>query len=150
MKLTKLLLVCFCFAFAACSKGGGDTPTPTPPVVTAEADIAFKIEMDAKEIDYTAIYASLGATQATNINITSTPFPKDGVTIDIVVKKALDNSTVFSDSKAGTTAATNAFTIANLVSGVECNGTVTVTSKTLDPVSKTYKSLSKTFRIGRK
>ena len=150
MKLSKLLFVCLCFAFTACSKGGGDTPTPTPPTPVAEPDIAFKIEIDAKEIDYSAIYAALGATQAVNINITPASFPKDGVTIDMVVKKVLDNSVVFSDSKAGTTAATNAFTIQNLVSGVECSGSVTVTSKTLDPVSKTYKSLNKTFRIGRK
>ena len=108
------------------------------------------MEVDAKEIVYTDIYPALGATQAVNINITSTPFPKDGVTIEMEVRKVLDNSIVFTDSKPGTTAATNAFTIQNLVSGVECSGKVTVTSKTLDPVSKTYKSLNKTFRIARK
>jgi len=154
MKYSKILLICVLFAFTACSKGG-DSPTPTPPtpppvVLIPEADIAFKIEIDGKEIDYAAIFASIGATQAINVNITSTPFPKDGVTIDVAVKKVLDNSVVSTDSKAGTTAATNALTISNLVSGVECSGTVTVTSKTLDPVSKTYKSLIKTFKIGRK
>lgn len=150
MNYSKILLISILFVLTACSKGGGDTPTPPPPVVvTPEADIAFKIEIDGKEIDYTAIIASLGATQAINVNVTSTPFPKDGVTIDVAVKK-LDNSVVSTDSKAGTTAATNALTISNLVSGVECIGTVTVTSKTLDPVSKTYKFLVKTFRIGRK
>jgi len=151
MKYSKILLICVIFAFAACSKGGGDTPTPVPPVViTPEADIAFKIEIDGKEIDYAAIFASIGATQVINVNVISTPFPKDGVTIDVAVKKVLDNSVVSTDSKAGTTAATNALTISNLVSGVECSGTVTVTSKTLDPASKTYKSLVRTFRIGRK
>ena len=149
MNYSKILLISILFVLTACSKGGGDTPTPPPVVVTPEADIAFKIEIDGKEIDYTAIIASLGATQAINVNVTSTPFPKDGVTIDVAVKK-LDNSVVSTDSKAGTTAATNALTISNLVSGVECIGTVTVTSKTLDPVSKTYKFLVKTFRIGRK
>lgn len=153
MKYSKILLICVIFAFTACSKGGDSPtpPTPTPPVVVIpETDIAFKIEIDGKEIDYAAIFASIGATQAINVNVTSTPFPKDGVTIDVVVKKVLDNSVVSTDSKAGTTGATNALTISNLVSGVECSGTVTVTSKTLDPVSKTYKSLIKTFRIGRK
>ena len=152
MKYSKILLICILFAFTACSKGGDSPTPPTPPpvVVIPESDIAFKIEIDSKEIDYAAIFASIGATQAINVNVTSTPFPKDGVTIDVVVKKVLDNSVVSTDSKAGTTAATNALTISNLVSGVECSGTVTVTSKTLDPVSKTYKSLIKTFRIGRK
>ena len=152
MNYSRILLICVLFVFTACSKGGGSTPTPpTPPpvVVTPEADIAFKIEIDGKEIDYTAIFGSLSATQAINVNVTSTPFPKDGVTIDVSVKK-LDNSVVSTDSKAGTTAATNVLTISNLVSNVECIGTVTVTSKTLDPVSKTYKFLIKTFRISRK
>ena len=151
MNYSRILLICVLFVFTGCSKGGGSTPTPPPPpvILVPEADIAFKIEIDGKEIDYTAIFGSLSATQAINVNVTSTPFPKDGVTIDVSVKK-LDNSVVSTDSKAGTTAATNALTISNLVSGVECIGTVTVTSKTLDPVSKTYKFLIRTFRIARK
>ena len=152
MKYSRILFICILFAFTACSKGGGDTPTPTPPpvVVTPESDIAFKIEIDGVEINYTTIFASLGATQAINVNVISTPFPKDGVTIDLAVKKVLDNAAVSTDSKQSTTASANALTVSNLVPGVECLGTVTVTSKTLDPVSKTYKSLIKTFRIGRK
>jgi hypothetical protein len=155
MNYSRILLICVLFVFTACSKGGGSSPTPptppTPPpvVVIPEADIAFKIEIDGKEIDYTAINVSLSETQAINVNVTSTPFPKDGVTINVSVKK-LDNSIVSTDSKAGTTAATNALTISNLVSNVECIGTVTVTSKTEDPVTKTYKSLIRTFRIARK
>lgn len=152
MNYSRILLICVLFVFTACSKGGGSSPTPpTPPpvVVIPEADIAFKIEIDGKEIDYTAINVSLSETQAINVNVTSTPFPKDGVTIDVSVKK-LDNSIVSTDSKAGTTAATNALTISNLVSNVECIGTVTVTSKTEDPVTKTNKSLIRTFRIARK
>ena len=152
MNYSRILLICVLFVFTACSKGGGSSPTPpTPPpvVVIPEADIAFKIEIDGKEIDYTAINVSLSETQAINVNVTSTPFPKDGVTINVLVKK-LDNSVVSTAGISSITAATNALTISNLVSNVECIGTVTVTSKTEDPVSKTYKSLIRTFRIARK
>ena len=152
MKKLVLLLGAMPFVFASCSKGGGTTtpvtPTP-PPVVVAEPDIAFKVEVDNKEVDYTTYTAALSATQAVNVNVTST-FPKDGVTIDVTVKKDVDNSSIFTDTKLGTVAATNPVNIANLAAGVPCTATVLVTSKTLDPVSKTYKSLSKTFKIARK
>ena len=63
MKHLRLLLVCIPFLSMSCSKSGGTTTTPpvTPPVtVVAEADIAFKLEADGKEIDYAAIYAASG------------------------------------------------------------------------------------------
>ena len=101
-------------------------------------------------MDYTTYTAALSAAQAVNVNVTTAPFPKDGVTIDVTVKKDVDNSSVFSDAKVGTVAGTNPVTINNLLPGVPCTATVLVTSKTLDPVSKTYKSLSKTFKIARK
>lgn len=152
MKKFIVLLAALPFLFTSCSKGGGTTTTPPvtpPPVVVAEPDIAFKVEVDSKEVDYANYTAALSASQPVNINVTST-FPKDGVTIDVTVKKDLDNSSVFSDTKLGTVAGTNPVTINNLVAGVPCTGTVVVTSKTLDPVSKTYKSLQKTFKIARK
>ena len=152
MKKFGFVLVAFTLIIASCSKGGGSTPvTPTPqPVVVAEPDIAFKVEVDNKEVDYTTYTAALSAAQAVNVNVTTAPFPKDGVTIDVTVKKDVDNSSVFSDAKVGTVAGTNPVTINNLLPGVPCTATVLVTSKTLDPVSKTYKSLSKTFKIARK
>ena len=152
MKKFCFVLVAFTLVIASCSKGGGSTPvTPTPPpVVVAEPDIAFKVEVDNKEIDYTTYLAALSASQPVNVNITTAPFPKDGVTIDLTVKKEIDNSSVFSDAKVGTVAGTNPVTINNLLPGVPCTATVLVTSKTLDPVSKTYKSFTKTFKIARK
>ena len=151
MKKFCFVLVAFTLVIASCSKGGGSTPvTPTPPVVVAEPDIAFKVEVDNKEIDYTTYLAALSASQPVNVNVTTAPFPKDGVTIDVTVKKDVDNSSVFSDAKVGTVAGTNPVTINNLLPGVPCTATVLVTSKTLDPVSKTYKSFSKTFKIARK
>lgn len=151
MKNFCFILVGFTLVIASCSKGGGSTPVPTPPpVVVAEPDIAFKVEVDNKEIDYTTYLAALSASQPVNVNITTAPFPKDGVTIDLTVKKDLDNASVFSDTKVGTVAGTNPVIINSLSPGVPCTATVLVTSKTLDPVSKTYKSFTKTFKIARK
>ena len=111
MKKVCFVLVAFSLIIASCSKGGGGstpvTPTPPPPVVVAESDITFKVEVDNKEVDYTTYTAALSASQPVNVNVTSTPFPKDGVTIDLTVKKDLDNASIFSDSKVGTIAATN-------------------------------------------
>jgi len=89
MKKFSFILVAFTLVIASCSKGGGSTPvTPTPPpVVVAEPEIAFKVEVDNKEIDYTTYLAALSASQPVNVNVTTAPFPKDGVTIDLTVKK---------------------------------------------------------------
>ena len=151
MKKWSLFLICLSLAFISCSKGGdSSTPVTPPPPPVAEADIAFKLEIDTKEVDYNAIYAALNATQPVNINVTSTPFPKDGVNIEVTVKKDYDNSIVYNESKFGPSAPTNPLIVSSLVPGVLCTGTVTVTSKTQDPVSKTYKTLTKTFKIARK
>lgn len=150
MKKFYFILVAFTLVFASCSKGGGSTPVTPPPVVVAEPEIAFKVEVDNKEIDYTTYLAALSASQPINVNVTTAPFPKDGVTIDLTVKKDVDNSSVFSDAKVGTVAGTNPVIINSLSPGVPCTATVLVTSKTLDPVSKTYKSFTKTFKIARK
>jgi hypothetical protein len=148
MKKFCFVLVAFTLVIASCSKGGGSTPVTSTPV--AEPDIAFKVEVDNKEVDYTTYTAALSASQPINVNVTTSPFPKDGVTIEVTVKKDFDNATVFSDTKVGTVAGINPVTINNLLPGVPCTAKVLVTSKTLDPVSKTYKSFSKTFQIAKK
>ena len=146
MKYLKLVLVAIPFILFSCSKGGdtGTTPTPTPPPTPTEADIAFKVEIDAKEVDYSGIVAALSTTQAINVNVTST-LPKDGVTIDVSTKKNADNTVVSSSSAASTTGATNAASVTSLAPGVLCTVTVTVTSKT-----KSSNSSTKTFQIAAK
>jgi hypothetical protein len=147
MKYLKLVLVAVPFILFSCSKGGdtATTPTPTPtPTPVAEADIAFKVEIDTKEVDYSSIIAALSATQAINVNVTST-LPKDGVTIDVSTKKNADNTVVSSSSASSTTGATNAASVTSLAPGVLCTVTVTVTSKT-----KSSNSSTKTFQIAAK
>lgn len=134
MKLFKFVLLAIPFVLFSCSKGGdtaGTTPGPvTPaPVVITEADIAFKIEIDAKEVDYVNPVAALAATQKVNINVTSS-LPKDGVTIDVVTIKNKDKSEVSKSSASSTTGATNEASITSLSPGVLCTVVVTVTSKT--------------------
>ena len=147
MKYFKLVLLAVPFIMFSCSKGGDTSttpPTPTPPPVATEADIAFKVEIDAKEVDYSGIVAALSTTQAINVNVTST-LPKDGVTIDVSTKKNADNTVVSSSSAASTTGATNAASVTSLAPGVLCTVTVTVTSKT-----KSSNSSTKTFQIAAK
>ena len=149
MKYFKLVLVAIPLILFSCSKGGDSTtttppPVTPPPVVIAEADIAFKVEIDAKEVDYTSIIAALSTTQAINVNVTST-LPKDGVTIDVSTKKNADNTVVSSSSASSTAGATNAASISSLAPGVLCTVTVTVTSKT-----KSSNSSTKTFQIAAK
>jgi hypothetical protein len=142
MRNYKFLLVALPFMLIACSKGG-DSPAPViPPVVVAEVDIAFKVEIPATtEIDYTKIYGAIGGAQDINVNVTST-LPKDGVTIDVKVTKDADNTAVFNKNISSTTAATNAISINSLSPGVPSTATVTVTSKT-----KSTNTATKTFRI---
>jgi hypothetical protein len=134
------------FLFAGCSKGG-DSPTPTPPapppVVVAEADVVFKVDIAGTEVNYTTIYSVVGTTLLMNTNITST-LPKDGVTIDVTVRKKLDNTVVF-NSNISSSAASNPVTITGLTSGVLCVATITVTSK-----SKATNTALKTFELAAK
>ena len=132
-------------SFAGCSKGG-DSPTPTPPtppVVIVEADIAFKVDVSGSEVNYSAVFPVVGASLAMNANITST-LPKDGVTIDVTVRKKLDNTVVFT-SNISSSAASNPFTVTGLTAGVLCVATVTVTSK-----SKATNTSLKTFELAAK
>ena len=121
----------------ACSKAG-DTSTP-PPAPTPEATIEFSIDPDPG----TSIFASLGASQSIAVNISS-KLPTTGVTIDVKTTKDSDGTTVSSSSVASNTAK-NTVSIDNLVSGVLCTTTVTVTSK-----SKADNSALKSFKIARK
>ncbi len=132
--------------FSACSKGGDSpspSPTPTPPVVVSESDIAFKVDIAGSEVNYTNVFAVVGTSIVINANITST-LPKDGVTIDVSVKKKSDNTVVFS-TNTSSSAASNPVTITGLVPGVLCVTTVTVTSK-----SKSSNTLTKTFDMASK
>jgi hypothetical protein len=133
-------------SFAGCSKGG-DSPTPTPPtpppVVITESDIAFKVDVAGAELNYSTILPVVGATVAINANITST-LPKDGVTIDISVKKKSDNTVVFA-TNLSSSAASNPVTVTGLTAGTLCVATIIVTSK-----SKASNTSTKTFELAAK
>ena len=134
----------FICAFAGCSKGG-DSPAPTPPtpVVVTEADIVFKVDVAGSEVNYNTVFPVVGTSLILNANITST-LPKDGVTVDVTVKKKLDNTTVFT-SNLSSSAASNPVTVTGLTAGVLCVATVTVTSK-----SKATNTSIKTFELAAK
>lgn len=143
-KLGLLFLIAITSLLTSCSKGGDSpAPTPPPPTPVAEADIVFKVEIAGSEVNYSNVFAVVGNSVVMNANISST-LPKDGVTIDVAVKKKSDNSSVFS-SNTSSTSASNAVTITGLVPGVLCVATVTVTSK-----SKSTNTLVKTFELASK
>lgn len=123
----------------ACSKSGDTAAPAPPPVATPEATIEFSIDPDPG----TTIFASLGASQSIAVNISS-KLPTTGVTIDVKTTKDSDGTTVSSSSVASNNAK-NTVSIDNLVSGVLCTTTVTVTSK-----SKADNSALKSFKIARK
>jgi hypothetical protein len=133
-------------AFAGCSKGG-DSPTPTPPtpppVVVAESDIVFKVDVAGSEVNYATVFPVVGTSLIMNANITST-LPKDGVTVDVTVKKKSDNTVVFA-TNLSSSAASNPVTVTGLTAGVLCVATVTVTSK-----SKATNTSIKTFELAAK
>jgi len=131
--------------FAGCSKGG-DSPSPTPtppPVVVAEADIVFKVDVAGSEVNYSTVFPVVGTSLLLNANITST-LPKDGVTLDVTVKKKLDNTVVFT-TNLSSSAASNSVTVTGLTPGTLCVATVTVTSK-----SKSTNTSLKTFELASK
>lgn len=133
-------------SFAGCSKGG-DSPAPTPPtpppVVVTEADIVFKVDIAGSEVNYSSVFAVVGTSQLLNANITSS-LPKDGVTIDVTVRKKSDNSVVFT-TNLSSSAASNPVTVTGLTPGVLCVATVAVTSK-----SKASNTALKTFELASK
>jgi hypothetical protein len=137
----------FVLSFSACSKSGDSpapTPTPTPPpVVVTEADVVFKVDIGGSEVNYSNVFAVVGSSVVINANLNST-LPKDGVTIDVSVKKKADNAVVFSSSTSSSTAS-NPVTISGLTPGVLCVATVGVTSK-----SKSSNAMTKTFELASK
>jgi hypothetical protein len=144
--INKICILAFAssiFFLTGCSKGG-DSPTPTsptpPPVVITESDIAFKVDIAGAEVNYSNVFPVVGSSIQMNANITST-LPKDGVTIDISVKKKLDNAVVFS-SNLSSSGASNPFTVTGLTGGTLCVATIIVTSK-----SKSSNASTKTFEL---
>jgi hypothetical protein len=144
IRKTSIIALCFIvLSLTGCSKGG-DSPAPTPPpVVVTESDIVFKVDIAGAEVNYNTVFPVIGTTQLINANISST-LPKDGVTIDVTVKKKLDNTTVFT-TNLSSSAASNPVTVTGLVPGVLCVATVTVTSK-----SKSTNTSLKTFELAAK
>ena len=140
-----IVLSAIILSFAGCSKGG-DSPSPPPtppPVVITESDIVFKVDVAGSEVNYNTVFPVVGTSLVMNANITST-LPKDGVTIDVTVRKKLDNTVVFT-SNISSSAASNPFTISGLTAGTLCVATVTVTSK-----SKATNTGIKTFEMASK
>lgn len=129
-------------AFAGCSKGGDSptsTPTPPPEVIT-ESDIVFKVDIAGSEVNYNSVFAVVGTSQLLNANITST-LPKDGVTIDVSIRKKLDNTVVYA-TNLSSSAASNPVNVTGLTPGVLCVAVITVTSK-----SKATNTSLKTFEM---
>jgi hypothetical protein len=144
-KIGVLAFAASVFFLAGCSKGG-DSPAPTPtppPVVVTEADIVFKVDVAGSEVNYNTVFPVVGTSLILNANITST-LPKDGVTIDVSVKRKSDNTVVFA-TNLSSSAASNPVTVTGLAAGTLCVATVTVTSK-----SKATNTALKTFELASK
>ena len=126
-----------------CSKSG-DSPTPAPPTPVApiptESAITFTVDIDPGS---TNVYAALSSSQTIIVNIAST-LPKDGVTIDLNVKRERDNVTIWNTS-ISTLTATNTMKIDSLKPGELCVTTIVATSK-----NTTSNNLTKSFKIARK
>ena len=144
-KSSVIALSAIVLTFAGCSKGG-DSPAPSPtppPVVVTEADIVFKVDIAGSEVNYSSVFAVVGTSQLLNANITSA-LPKDGVTVDVTVKKKSDNAVVFT-TNLSSSAASNPVTVTGLTGGTLCVATITVTSK-----SKSSNTSTKTFELAAK
>jgi hypothetical protein len=143
-KIAILAFASSIFLLAGCSKGGDSpAPTPPPPVVIAESDLVFRVDVAGSEVNYSTVFPVVGTSLLMNANITST-LPKDGVTIDVTVKKKLDNTVVFT-SNISSSAASNPVTVTGLAAGTLCVATVTVNSK-----SKATNTALKTFELAAK
>jgi hypothetical protein len=114
------------------------SPTPTPTGLPENEQIVFTIDPDPGS----DIYTSLGASQSFQLNITSI-LPSSGVTIDVNTKKDSDN-TIVSLSTIISNDNNNSITVNNLLAGVLCTTTITVTSRNGGDNSAT-----KTFKIAR-
>ena len=149
-KNTSILAFAACiFLLAGCSKGGDSStttpPTPTPPpVVITESDIAFRVDVAGSEVNYSSVLPVVGTSLAINATITST-LPKDGVTIEVTVKKKLDDTVVVFTTNLSSSSSSNQVTITGLTPGTWCVAKVTITSK-----SKSTNSAFKTFELSSK
>ncbi|MBO9153210.1 hypothetical protein ACFOTA_13400 [Chitinophaga sp. GCM10012297] len=137
-KYLLILLCVFTVAAVACKKkkkGDGDGDPVPPPPKEAELVITMpdiKLNRDDN--------AAPGATLGVKVNITSTPLPKDGVTITVT---ALDpaGQPIPQNAPVTVTANTADISLINLPSLRVASIVVTVTSKN-DPTN------TKTFRFG--
>lgn len=134
---TLICLLIFSLAISCSKSNGSDIPTPPP--IPVEETIAFTIDIDSGS----SVYAALSAIQDAKITISS-KIPTSGITVDVVVKKDIDNTTV-SNGTYSTTLSPFTATISNLSPGVLHTATFTVTSK-----SKPSNSAIKSFKIARK
>lgn len=143
-KIGVLAFAASVFFLAGCSKGG-DSPAPTPPTPqpVAEADIAFRVDIAGSEVNYSAVFPVVGTSQLMNVNITSA-LPKDGVTVDVTVRRKADNTTVFT-TNLSSSAVSNSVTVTGLTGGTLCVATIVVTSKT-----KSSNTSTKTFELAAK
>ncbi len=133
LKFLFSFLIMIGFSCNKTDNSGGGVTTPT------ESAIAFTVNPDPG----IGVVAALSATQDFNLTISS-KLPTAGIKIDLVLTKDLDGSTVFSQSLTSLSSNITA-TFQNLVSGVICTGTITITSAT---TSSNYSS--KTFKIAKK
>jgi hypothetical protein len=119
------------------------TPTPSPTPTPTDGEIQFIIKIDGSEINYSDIQRSLDGSKSIDAYITSV-LPISGVTIDVVVNKDADMSTVFNTSISNSSSSSNPITITSLNSGILCTVRVTVTSRVSGINTST-----KTFKIAR-
>lgn len=129
----------------SCSKSGETPPAPTPitPTPIAEVDIVFKVEAGGQEINYSTIFPIQGNSQEFKINITTT-LPKDGVSIDVLVKDKITSAEAFKTNLSATTALTT-INVTNLKSSVLYLASITVKSK-----NKETNFLKKDFELALK
>lgn len=137
-KYLVVLLCVFTLAAVACKKkkkGDGDgDPVPPPP---KEAELV--VEMPDIKLNRDD-NAAPGATLNVKVNITSTPLPKDGVTITVTALDPADQP-IPQNAPVTVTGNTLDLTLINLPSLKVASIVVTVTSKN-DPTN------TKTFRFG--
>jgi hypothetical protein len=120
------------------------TPTPTPTPTVGEPTINFNVKVDGSSISNN-ISAVLGGSANMNVELTN-GIPTAGVTIDTIMKKVADGSTIFTNSLSSNNL-NNSITITGFLTGVLYETSVVVTSKTLNMSSNTQR---KTFKIARK
>jgi hypothetical protein len=120
------------------------TPTPTPTPSVVEPTINFNVKVDGSSISNN-ISAVLGSSAIINVELTN-GIPTSGVTINTLMRKASDGSTIFTNSLSSNNL-NNFITITGFIPGVLYETYINVTSKTLNMLTNTA---TKTFKIARK